>query len=818
MVGSTISHYRITGKLGAGGMGEVYRATDSKLDRDVAIKVMPEEFAENAERVARFEREAKALAKLNHPNIASIYGFDQHEGKWFLVLELIEGETLSERLRTGPMPVDEALKVFKQIAEALEAAHEKHIVHRDLKPANVKIDPQGRVKVLDFGLAKARFSARSSTDSKAPTADSDGPTITSEFTVPGKVMGTAAYMSPEQSRGQDVDRRTDVWAFGCCLYEALTGKKPFKGQTSSDLLAAILKTDPDFTVVPPETPSEVLTLLRRCLEKDPQRRMRYLGDIALTLEDVTETSRLHTVVRETASSSNLSSSKDARGLLWWKLATLAAIAAAVVMAIVLIQQKNPPSQIRSVAVLPFQNLKDTDRESEFLATTLQFALKKQLRNLRDLDIKTKDSPDVGAVVQGTFVQMANSYHVTVEITDKASGSIMLAESYDGSVTNIFPLQNEIATAVAERVRSNLTDQERRQIAAERNIDPQAYIAYRQGLHYYDLGSVDGLAKAEKEFEKARQLDNQFIEPVVGLANIEWRAVVDGSTLVQPKEAFPKAKKYLEEAKALDETHSEVMILEGWIALMWDWDWLTAREAFRKAIDADAQNGECYSGWAWYLAIVQGRYAESLRAIERAIELDPERLGHQMSEGDINRWNGNSAKGFARITEISRENPTSWQALWAAALFLLDLGELNEAREKAKAAVDLSDRDPRALNALARIEVTSGDRKSAETILAELKETASITYVPAIEVALVQAALEDWDSAFVSLQTAYDEKQDGSFIYAIRTPNVMALFANQPRFWELTDRLGFPGLPLEHPLYDLEQELRYGRDSPTASVP
>jgi eukaryotic-like serine/threonine-protein kinase len=305
MIGKTLTHYKVTARLGVGGMGEVYRATDTKLDRQVAIKVLPPEFAQHPERLARFEREAKALAKLNHPNIGTIHGFDQHEGQWFIVLELVEGRTLAEHLRPGPMPVENALKIFKQIAEALEAAHEKDIVHRDLKPANIKIDPQGRVKVLDFGLAKARFTQPSGADSQASTADSMAPTITSEFTQPGKVMGTAAYMSPEQSRGQEVDRRTDVWAFGCCLYEALTGKKPFKGQTVSDLMADILKSDPDFTVIPPETPGEVLTLLRRCLEKDPQRRMRYLGDIALTLEDVTETSRLNTVVREAPRSPKL---------------------------------------------------------------------------------------------------------------------------------------------------------------------------------------------------------------------------------------------------------------------------------------------------------------------------------------------------------------------------------------------------------------------------------------------------------------------------------------------------------------------------------
>jgi len=324
------------------------------------------------------------------------------------------------------------------------------------------------VKVLDFGLAKARFSASQSADSNAPTADSEGPTITSEFTMPGKVMGTAAYMSPEQSRGQDVDRRTDVWAFGCCLYEALAGKKPFKGQTTSDLMAEILKSDPDFTVIPPETPSEVLTLLRRCLEKDPQRRMRYLGDIALTLEDVTETSRLHTVVRETPSSSDLSGSKEKRGNLWWKLATivgLAGIAAAVVLAIVLIQQKNLQSQIRSLAVLPFEDLTGEeqldgfgDNFSERVRNGLNKKSKRfskmprwpQVKGYRNSSASLKEIADeleVDAVLHGTIDGTLTNLQVNVELTLGVSEESPWLESFSVNGQTLNTLENDVALSL-----------------------------------------------------------------------------------------------------------------------------------------------------------------------------------------------------------------------------------------------------------------------------------------------------------------------------------------------------------------------------------
>jgi serine/threonine protein kinase len=278
MIGNTISHYRITEKLGAGGMGVVYRAEDTKLDRQVAIKVLPDIFSIDPERLARFEREAKLLASLNHPNIAAIHGLEEAAGKRFLVLELVESETLAQRIAKGPLPVEEALEVCRQIAEGVEAAHEKGIIHRDLKPANVKITPEGKVKVLDFGLAKA-FHAEPSAEDIAHS-----PTI-SEMTRPGVILGTAAYMSPEQARGKPVDKRADIWAFGCVLYECLSGKRPFQGDTITEIVASILKSEPDWTLLPVETPAIVRSLLRQCLQKDPKERMRDIGDARIEIEE-----------------------------------------------------------------------------------------------------------------------------------------------------------------------------------------------------------------------------------------------------------------------------------------------------------------------------------------------------------------------------------------------------------------------------------------------------------------------------------------------------------------------------------------------------
>ena len=284
--GQTLGQYRILDRLGAGGMGEVYRAHDSRLQRDVAIKLLPATLSRDPERLARFEQEARHLAALNHPNIASIYGLEEAGGTRFLVLELVPGETLAERIGRGKLPIAEALALFLQIAEALEAAHERGIIHRDLKPANVKVTPDGKVKVLDFGLAKAFAPGAASGGPDRPEDLSQSPTATYGATREGVILGTAAYMSPEQARGKPVDRRTDIWSFGCVLYEALAGKQAFFGETVSDTMAKILEREPDWTALPDGMPGSVRTLLRRCLRKDARRRLHDVADLRIEIEEV----------------------------------------------------------------------------------------------------------------------------------------------------------------------------------------------------------------------------------------------------------------------------------------------------------------------------------------------------------------------------------------------------------------------------------------------------------------------------------------------------------------------------------------------------
>ena len=332
--------YEITAKIGAGGMGEVYRARDTKLDRDVALKILPDAFASDPERLARFEREAKTLAALNHPHIAHIHGLEESDGVRALVLEFVDGPTLADRIAQGPIPINEALTIARQIAEALEAAHEQGIIHRDLKPANIKVRTDGTVKVLDFGLAKALD------PTSAGTADvTASPTITAPalMTGVGVILGTAAYMSPEQARGQAVDRRTDIWAFGCVLFEMITGRRVFPGATISDTIAAVLERSPDWTALPPATPPPVRHVLARCLEKDPKQRWRDIGDVRIELDDAE-------AWRPQTDSASPKTSRAGERAAW---ALLVALTAAVAAVVTPVSRKAPaPAEIRFNLLFP----------------------------------------------------------------------------------------------------------------------------------------------------------------------------------------------------------------------------------------------------------------------------------------------------------------------------------------------------------------------------------------------------------------------------------------------------------------------------------
>jgi serine/threonine protein kinase len=343
VIGQRVAHYSITAHLGSGGMGDVYQATDMRLGRSVALKFLPEAFAHDQERVLRFEREAKALASLNHPNIAALHGLEDACGQAFLVMELVPGETLHERIHRAPMALDEAVAVARQIAEALEAAHEKGIVHRDLKPANVKITPEGRVKVLDFGLAKLVAEEAHGLEQPRGAAVSNSPTMSALGTHAGVILGTAAYMAPEQARGRPVDQRADIFAFGCLLYEMLTGRPAFEGENAADILSGVLQRDPEWGRLPPGVPPSIHRLLHLCLEKDPRKRRQAAGDVRLDLE--------HALTEPVVASSVVASGRRPLPAVAWATAAFVLIAA-LTIPVARHLREVPPQEMRLQIVTP----------------------------------------------------------------------------------------------------------------------------------------------------------------------------------------------------------------------------------------------------------------------------------------------------------------------------------------------------------------------------------------------------------------------------------------------------------------------------------
>ena len=475
--GTRLGVYEISGALGAGGMGEIYRARDVRLDRMVAIKALPREFAHDPERRARFEREARLVASLSHTNIAGIYGIEDFERVPFLVLEYVPGETLAARLSRGAVPPSETAAIGKQIASAIEAAHERGIIHRDLKPGNVMLTPEGTVKVLDFGIAKADHEERTEARTGADT-----------MTREGTVLGTAAYMSPEQARGKPVDRRADVWAFGCLLFECLSGKRPFQGETGTDTIVKVLEREPDWAALPSSLPAALLDGIRRCLQKDPSKRLSNLADIRRELDKMAT-----------------STSSSAGG-----------------------------ASTPSLAVLYFENI-SSDKESEYFCAGITEDILTDLSKIKGLRVASRNAvakfrgtvvdiprvaADLGvtAVMEGSVRRSGDRVRITAQLINAADGFHLWAERYDRTLQDVFAVQEEIASAIATALRGALTPSEAKELHRDRPSDARAYDLYLKGREEYGRYSRESLAAAMELFRQAIEVEPDYALAWAGLAD------------------------------------------------------------------------------------------------------------------------------------------------------------------------------------------------------------------------------------------------------------------------------------------------------------
>ncbi len=581
--GSQIGHFRIEREIGRGGMGVVYLARDTKLDRAVAIKSLPPELMADPRVRSRLGREARLLASLSHPNIATIHDEVQEaEGAMYLILEYIPGPTLAERIATGRLALDEALSIAHQTAAALAVAHEQGIVHRDLKPGNIKITPEGNVKVLDFGLAKA-----------IEEAETQGPQTS--VTQPGRVMGTPAYMSPEQTAGAPLDHRTDIWSLGVVIYEMLTGELPFKGNSQQSLRHAIQHEEPEqLTRVRRDAPIRLEQVVSKMMQKDRERRVENMKAVIRELESVRRDS-----TAETASST-----------------------------------RSP-----SIAVLPFVNM-SADKEQEYFCDGMAEELINALTQIRDLrviartsafsykgrDVNVRDigrELDVATVLEGSVRKAGNRLRITAQLIDTVGGHHLWSERYDRDMDDVFAIQDQITLAIVEKLKPRLLGQTQAQVARRQTVELDVYNQYLKGLYFRAKAAEEAIPRAIECFERAIEQDPTYALAYAGLAVAH--AILPLYSPLPSKDVIPRATQMALRALQLDETLSEAHAALGLIKTLYDWDWAGAERCFRRAFELNPGYTKAHH-WYAYNLLYRGQADRAVEEMATALDLDPVSVG------------------------------------------------------------------------------------------------------------------------------------------------------------------------------------------------
>ena len=761
--GTRLGSYELVAQIGSGGMGEVYKAHDTKLGRDVAIKILPEAFAHDPERLARFQREAKMLAALNHPNIATIHGLEQSGDVHYLVMELVPGETLAERIRKGAVPVKEALQIASQIAEALEAAHEKGVIHRDLKPANVKVTPEGRVKVLDFGLAKA-FAGEGGLDL------SNAPTLTAMGTEEGKILGTPAYMSPEQARGKAVDKRTDIWAFGCLLHELLTGRRTFRRETRSDTIAAVLGEEPDWQALPPSTPAKMRDLLRRCLQKDAQRRVRDIRDVRIEIE---EASAAPTTAEPTAATKGIQV-RWRKTLLWGgALLVLAAVASIAIWnrkSSSLIADRGGLRPIESLAVLPLEELSGRPGQ-EYFADGMTDELITDLAQIRALRVISRTSVmaykgahkllpeiarelNVDGVVEGTVLHSGSRVRITAQLIYAPTDRHLWAESYERDVRDILGLQREVAKAIVDEIRIKVTPEEQARLSSAPQVNSEGYEAYLKGRYYWETRNEDGLRKAISYFQEAIEKDPASPRGYTGLAD-SYNAL-GSDRFSPPMETFPKAKAAALEALQRDQTFAEAHASLAFAIWNYDYDWKTVETEYQRAMELNPGYATSYHWYAGYL-LGMGRFAEAITAIKRARELDPLSPSINANIGLILYFAQQYDQAIEALQKVLQMDPNNEAPYNYLGLVYLQKRNYREAIAGFEKSKQLLSGGGGSDLYLAQAYALAGEREQALIILNRSLVASKKNYESALLLAKVYAALGEKEKAFAWLQKAYEER-------------------------------------------------------------
>jgi eukaryotic-like serine/threonine-protein kinase len=753
--GSRLGPYEVVSLLGAGGMGEVYRARDPRLQRDVAVKVLPSHLSDDAEALARFEREARAVAALSHPNILSIFDFGRDAGITYSVTELLEGETLRDALLPGPLPPRRTIEIAAALADALFAAHARGLVHRDLKPENVFLTSDGVVKILDFGLARDMRRTGASDNSRTPTVAD---------TVPGTVLGTFSYMSPEQARGEIADSRSDVFALGSVLYEMLTGERAFQRDTPVETLAAVLRDEPARLREAGEPASQKLrTIVARCLEKSPLDRYQTARDVALAL-------RAH------ASEASGASPSDVRR-----------------------------DALDSVAVLPFENVPD-DPDTRYLSDAIAESVTRALSRIDSLRVISRSAVArfrgngvdpiragrelaVRTVVAGRMTVRGDALSMDLELVDVSDGRQIWAERYQRSVADVYPLEEEVVSGIVGRLRPKLEVASTSVKSRTPAPNADAYQLYLKGRYYWNRRPEKGFLQAPEYFEKAIEADPSFALPYSGLADCyitfgSWEAGV-----LPPNEAFLKARTLARQALEMNDRSAEAHASLGYALFHYDWNFVEAEKKLLRAIELDPGYSAAHH-WYSHLALPLGRVEDSKRESLIALAVDP----HDFIMNAHLAWHDFFSRNYDGAIENAAKMSIIAHHFWSpffSGLALEQKGMLAPAIDRLRQAVERAPDSSYAAAALGHAYGIAGDRSSAEHKLEELHELARRRYVPAYDLAIVKLGLSELDEALRFLEASFEERS--SWLIHLNVDPRLDPLRDRPEFQLLTARVGLPSV-------------------------
>ena len=794
MIGQTISHYRVLEKLGGGGMGVVYEAEDNRLGRRVALKFLPDEISRDPEAVERFRREARAASALNHPNICTLFDIGEHEGRHFIAMELLEGETLNRRIDGHAIPTERVLDYGIQIADALDAAHERGIVHRDIKPANIFVTRRDQIKVLDFGLAKQTGPGPGS---RSVAAASLTATVDENLTSPGSTIGTVAYMSPEQARGQELDARSDLYSFGAVLYEMATGRQAFSGTTSAVIFDAILNRAPTAALrVNPDLPPELERVINKALEKDVELRYQTAAELRGDLKRLkrdTESARF-------GSSAQL----PAAGTMpWWRsgvtvIAAVLLVATLAVGAVWMAKRGAAGPALDSIAVLPLEN-SSGNADLEYLSDGVTEGLINALSRIPNLTVKSRNSVfrykgrqvdlqqvakdlNVKAVLMGRLVQRGDDMTLSVELVDAQNSNQLWGEQYNRGVGELQQVQQEISREVGAKLR--LASTASIPSEASRAVDSEAYQLYLRGRYLWNRRTGAAMHEAIRHFEQAIAKDPKFALAYAGLADAH--TVSPHYIPVSAREAYSKAEAMAKQALELDPSMAEPHAVLGG-ARAGAWDFAAAERGYRRALELNPNYATGRQWLAEFLADM-GRSDEALAEIRRARQADPLSMIASATEGRLLMDAGRREEAITQLKATLALDPDfQLTHIHLGSIFLAE-GKIEEALAHVRKASSTWGGDFGILAAIER-GAPGGKKGIGREVGRMMEQLASTGQGDFFDAASWFALAGDHDKAFALLEKSYQERSPR--MSSMKTDWFVRLLADDPRYQDLLRRVGFP---------------------------